>query len=137
MSGQPFLDLRALALGAGAALLVGVPTSLLSQALDEADRIDADSSAVLVAFAVIVAGIAVGGAVAAARRPDAPLRHGAVAALLAFVVIAAIALARRLADGDDAGWLSLAINAVVAIWAGLMGALASEARITWRRRRAR
>jgi putative membrane protein (TIGR04086 family) len=134
VSGRSLLDVRALALGGGAALLVGVPASLLSQVLDDADRVDDESSRVLVAFAVIVAGLAVGGAIAAARCPDAPLRHGAAAALLAFVVIAGIALARRAADGDDPGWLSLAINAVVAAWAGLMGALASEARLTWRRR---
>jgi putative membrane protein (TIGR04086 family) len=128
------IDLRAIAFGAGIALAVAVPASLLAQALDDADRVDDDGPVVFVAAAVIIAALVVGGAVAAARQPAAPLRHGALAALAAFIVVAAIALIRRTANDDDPGWLSLGINAVVAVWAGLVGALASEARLTWRSR---
>jgi putative membrane protein (TIGR04086 family) len=129
------LDLRAIALGAGVALAISVPASLLAEALDDSSNVDDDSAVVFVAAAVVVVGLAAGGAVAAAHEPATSLRHGALAALVAFAVVAVVAVVRRAANDDDLGWASLGLYAVLALWAGVIGALASEARLTWRARR--
>jgi putative membrane protein (TIGR04086 family) len=129
------LDLRAILLGAGAALALGIPASLVSQALDDTDRVDDDSVVVYVGAAVVVAALVVGGAVAASQHPATPIRHGAAAALVAFVVVAAIVVIRRTANDHDPEWLSLAVSGLIALWAGMVGAVASEARLTRRARR--
>src|SRR5215210_569542 len=98
---MPELTWRAIGAGALVALLLAVPVALISQALDSADQLGDESSLPFIFAAVIIVALGIGGATAAARRPDAPMTHGILAALLAYGVVQALGVVRRLVAGDD------------------------------------
>ena len=85
MSAPRPVHFPAVVAGALVTLAVAVPTALLAQILDDAGSVDDDSPWLLGAFAVILFSMAVGGFVAANRRPDAPLTNSAAASLLAYL----------------------------------------------------
>ena len=122
------LHWRSVAVGAGAAIAISVPTAILAQALDGAGTVDDDSKWLIALFAVVVAGLGVGGYVAATRRPDAPLTNGAAAALAAYVLVQTVGAIRLLASGDDVTWAAIPFFALVAAAAGMSGGLVAERR---------
>ena len=122
------LDLRAVATGALVALAVCVPAAVLAQALDHADRVDDDSGWLVVLFVVILAGMAVGGYVAAGRRLDAPLSNSAVAALAAYLLVQTIGAIRLLARGDEVTWVAVPFFALLSAAAGMTGGLIADHR---------
>lgn len=125
MSGRPPVDAAAVARGAAPALAVTATAGVAANLLDVAG----ESSPLAVALLVVMlAGLGVGGWVAARSCRRAPLIHGAAASLAAVAVLLAVNLVRRLAgDGDVDG----AYGAYAVVWAllalacGLAGALAA------------
>jgi energy-converting hydrogenase Eha subunit H len=100
--------------GAGIALAIGVPASLLGQALTAADIVDDESPWLAPFVLAVIFGFGLGGWVA--RRPLA----GALAAVLAFAALQVIAVVRTVVAGDDVEWALVVFNAGVA---GVTGAL--------------
>jgi hypothetical protein len=77
------LDWRAVGRGAAAYLAIAVPSGLLIAFAHGGDTVGQESSLWIVALALVVfIAPLVGGAVAGAARPRAPLSHGAVAVSL-------------------------------------------------------
>lgn len=127
---MPELSWRAVLLGAGVALAIGVPTSILSGIVDSADDAGDDSSLVFVFFVVVLVGMALGGATAARRRPDSPLTHGAIAAFCAFVPIQLLGAASQfISDGPTSlSAYGIAFSAALLTTAGIIGAALSQRR---------
>lgn len=117
------IDWRAVGIGAIVALAVAAPAALVAQALYSADAISDGSNWVFVFTAVILCGCALGGFVAGRKRPDAPLSHGALAALAAFVIVQGIGVAVRLVDGDTIDAVKIVFNAMLSAAVGLLGGL--------------
>ena len=125
---MPELTWRAIGAGALVALLLAVPTALISQALDSADQLGDESSLPFIFAAVIIVALGIGGATAAARRPDAPMTHGILAALVAYGIVQGLGVIRRLVAGEDISWTALLFTASAAATAGLIGALVASRR---------
>jgi hypothetical protein len=129
-AGRAVLDAGAVLRGAAVAVVVCLPLALVSQALADADGGDA---AVVVLFFAVLAGLALGGFVAARVAGTAPYSNGGVAAAAAFVAIQGTALVVRalLGDGGDGPTVpGVVFNALLAYGCGLAGgAVASR----WRR----
>jgi len=119
------IDLPAVIAGAGLGLAVAVPTIVGSSLIG----IDSTSNAVFVAFLVYLAGLTLGGRLAARRCPDAPLSNGAMAAIVAYLTIAVIVSILRLATSRALDPASLILNFFLAASAGILGGLI----VTWRR----
>ena len=126
MSG--LVDLRSVAIGALVTLAIAVPAALLAQTLDHADRVDDDSGWLVVLFVVIIAGMVVGGYVAASSRLDAPLTNSALAALAAYALVQTIGAIRLLARGDDVTWVAIPFFALLSAAAGMTGGLIADHR---------
>ena len=112
------VDRSAVVAGARLAVIVAVPAIILGQALESA----AGGNAVIPLYLVILGGLCAGGRLAALRQPQAPLTHGALAALGAYVALIAgivliqLALGREMADP-----VSLVFNGQMAASAGMYG----------------
>jgi hypothetical protein len=119
---------RAVVAGAAVALAICVPAAILAQVLDEAGSVDDDSSWLLVLFAVILAGMGIGGYVAANRRLDAPLTNSAVAALGAYLLVQTVGAVRLLATGETVTWVAIPFFALLAASAGMAGGLVADHR---------
>jgi putative membrane protein (TIGR04086 family) len=91
------IDVRAVAAGAIAALVLAVPAGVISAIVVDDDS----SNAVFAFYVVIIVGMLLGGFVAGSKRPDAPLTHGALAAAVAYVIAQVITLVVKLANGSD------------------------------------
>ena len=113
------IERDAVRVGALAAAGICVPATVIANVL-----VDDDSSGGLASlfYLAVLVGFAVGGAVAAHRAADTPYSSGAVAALVAFVVLAAVSVAVNLAQGDSINVVSLVFNGLLAYGAGLLGA---------------
>jgi putative membrane protein (TIGR04086 family) len=119
---------RSVVVGALVALAIAVPAAILAQLLDEAGTVDDDSSWLMVLFVVILGGLAAGGYVAAAHRPDAPLTNSALAALGAYAVVQLIGAVRLLASDDDVTWVAMPFFALLSAAAGMTGGLLADRR---------
>ncbi len=127
---MPEITWRAVLLGASVALAVGLPASVLAGLTDGSNSADDNSSWVFVFLACTLIGMALGGAAAARRRPDAPLTHGAIAAFCAFVPIQALGAASQLINDDPASLsvLGVVFSATLLTTAGIIGAAISQQR---------
>ena len=112
------VDRSAVLAGARLAVIVAVPAIVLGQVLESA----AGGNAVIPLYLIILGGLCAGGRLAALRQPLAPLTHGALAALTAYVALVAgivliqLALGREVADP-----VSLVFNGLMAASAGMFG----------------
>ncbi|HEV2758124.1 MAG TPA: TIGR04086 family membrane protein [Acidimicrobiales bacterium] len=112
------VDRRAVVAGAQLAVLVGAVAIVLAQAVTSLTDRDAN----LLLYLVLLGGLVAGGRVAAVRRPDSPLTHGALAALVAYVVLIVVVTLIRLALGREvADPVSLVFNGLMAASAGIFG----------------
>ena len=109
---------NAVVAGARLAVMVAVPAIILGQALESA----AGGNAVIPLYLVILGGLCAGGRLAALRRPESPLTHGALAALAAYVaLIVAIVLIQLALGREVADPVSLVFNGLMAASAGMFG----------------
>ena len=122
------VHLRAVAVGAAVALAVCVPAALLAQVLDEAGTVDDDSAWLLVLFGVILLGLGGGGFVAANQRLDAPLTNGALAALVAYVLVQTVGAVRLLANDEEVTWAAIPFFLLLSSAAGVAGGLFADHR---------
>ncbi len=112
------VDRRAVAAGAQLAVLVGAAAIVVAQAVTSLTDRDAN----LLLYLVLLGGLVAGGRVAALRRPESPLTHGALAALAAYVVLIVVITVIRLALGREvADPVSLVFNGLMAASAGILG----------------
>lgn len=118
------IDSKVVAAGAGLALFVVVPVIAAAAVVDAGK----DSNLNFLFYVPIVFGFVFGGWAAARRRRDAPLSHGAIAALSAYVVVAATIAIVRLADGRELNLGGLIFNGFVAASAGIFGGLLATRR---------
>ncbi len=110
------LDRRSVLAGAAYALVISGGAGLIQTAVD-----DAGARGLL--FVVVLFGFFVGGFVAARGHLTSAARHGATAAVLAFLVFQGVAAARRLLDGDGVSALGVIFNAFTAAVCGMLGGL--------------
>jgi len=104
--------------GAAVAIALCLPLALVSRQVAD----DGDGSPVTaLLFVLVLAGLAVGGFVAARSAAAAPFTNGGLAALLAFVAIQGVALVVRGADGDPTSVPDLVFNGLLAYGCGLAG----------------
>ena len=113
---------RTVAVGAGLALVVLAVTIAVVAALD----IKGGSNWVFVFYAVGLAGLAAGAWRAASRRPDAALAHGLLAALVAYGLLAAVAVVLRIVLDRGLDVVAIAFNALMAGSAGILGTMIAE-----------
>jgi predicted permease len=99
--GAGSLDWRAAAQGALLTLAVTLPPVVLVRLLKGDDLQGKESNLWIVSVLAVFAGFALGGHLAARRRPRAALTHAAAAAGLAFGGLALYSLVRHVISGDD------------------------------------
>lgn len=112
------VDRAAVLAGARLAVIVAGAAIVVAQTIKSLT----DNDANLLLYLVLLGGLAAGGRVAGLREPQAPLTHGALAALAAYVVLIVVITAIRLALGREvADPVSLLFNALMAASAGIFG----------------
>ena len=118
------------AIGRGAILTlsIAVPAIVIAEVIDALADLDPESNVTLLFYVVVVAGLVLGGWRAGVRAPDAPLTHGALAALAAYVIIATATTALRIASGDGADLVAVVFNAFMAVGAGILGGMVAGRR---------
>jgi hypothetical protein len=127
----PHLDRRAIAKGAAAALVLAVMPGVVLRLLVGDELTGAERNAWVLAVLAFLAGFGLAGYLAARSRPEAPYRHAAAAAALAFALFLAFTLARRAISGDGLT-VVLVVNLVVlfqiAVSTALVAALVASRR---------
>ena len=115
------VDRSAVLAGAGLGVAVGAGAIVVSQTI--ASLTDSDSGILLfLLFVVLLGGLAAGGRRAALLQPAAPLTHGSLAALAAYVALLVAVTAIRLALGKEvADPVYVVSNALWAASAGMVG----------------
>lgn len=114
--------------GAAVTLLFAIPAIVGHEVLDAFADLDADSNVTFAFYMVVVAGLVVGGWRAGSHAPDAPLTHGALAALAAYMVIAIATTIVRLATAEGADLVAVVFNAAIAAGAGILGGMVAARR---------
>jgi hypothetical protein len=124
------LDWRAAITGALVALAILEPPVQIISALKVDDTTGSESYWWVVGAVAVLLSFAVGGWVAARRRPATPFLHGAVAAGLAFVAHLVVRTLVKLAIGDPASlaWANTLLVGQIAISLGVIGAYVSTRR---------
>ncbi len=112
------LDGRAISVGALVTMAVGIPVATVGSVILD------DGSDLVFFFAVLaVVGFLAGGIVAGGRRPDAPMTHGALAALAGFLVAQAVSAVLQVARDESVSVVAIVFNALLAANIGLVGGL--------------
>jgi putative membrane protein (TIGR04086 family) len=114
------VDVKAVLLGAGVALLLIVPVVVAARLLvgDE----DVDPTWQIVFAGYVLASTVVGSAVAGRHQPEAPMLHGGLAGVVTFVVAQAIS---SLARSDAPNPLAFVFFTIVFMSLGVIGGLVS------------
>ena len=123
------IDVTALRRGIVAGCVLIVPISILG-ALLRHERDHGTSGWLFVAFVAILYGYAVAGYGAARTRPEAPLAHGILAGLGAFLVWFVISVVVRLVRGQHLGFgiVDVVTNALLAVALGAVGGVLAARR---------
>jgi hypothetical protein len=124
------IDWRAVGLGMVVAVGITVPLALVYQLLS-----DSYTSSLLQAvfLVLILAGLAIGGYLAGTRVPIAPLTHGILAALAAYLLLQVVTLVLLVARNEDLDFNTLVgimFNAGLAAGVGLFGGWVANWRAT-------
>jgi hypothetical protein len=118
------LQRHAILIGALNAIVIALPAAIVAQVVA-----DEGSALRSLCSLLVLVGLVIGGYGAARLAPDAPLSHGAVAAIAVCIVIQAFGVLRRTSTGDDVDGAALVATAILALGCGVLGAFLS----TWRR----
>ena len=121
----PRLEPRSILTGAAVTIALAVPPAVIGLLLAEDDTMEG-SSWVPLLFTWIVVAFFVGGLVAARAQPHAPLAHGAVAALAAYLLVQGVGVVRHLGAGEDVSWLSIPFSALLASSTGTIGGIVAN-----------
>lgn len=121
------LDVRAVLVGAAVSLVVAVPPAVAAQVRSDRGTLEG-SNWVLALFALILVAFLAGGWVAARRAEVAPLLNGALAAVVAFALVQAYGIVRRVADGDELRWVGMVVAGLLAASCGTVGAVLASMR---------
>jgi hypothetical protein len=123
------LDLTALRRGILAGAVLILPTSLLVGLIDHG-RHHGGSGWRFAAFVVLLYAYATAGYGAARTRPEAPLAHGILAGLGAFVLSLLVTIVVRLVRGDhlDFGLVVVVTEALFSVALGAVGGLLAARR---------
>jgi hypothetical protein len=123
-SARLVVDLSALGRGVAGGLVLIVPISLIVALVNHGRR-SGYGGWLFVAFVAILYAYATAGYGAARARPDAPLAHGMLAGLGAFLAWLLVRLAVPLVRGDRLGFGIVAVvtNALFAVALGAAGGL--------------
>lgn len=127
----PRLEGRSIVVGALLTIVLAVPPTVVAVLATDDDTL-AGSSWVPALFLWIVVAFFAGGLLAARAQPHAPLAHGALAALLAYVLVQGVGVVRHLLTGDEIAWLAIPFNALLASSTGMVGGIVAN---WWRARR--
>jgi hypothetical protein len=111
------LDWEVVLAGAALAAAVDVPVIVLGTTLSSS------SSLVIPLYFVLLAGQVAAGAYAARHHLEAPLVHGALAPLVAYLVIVIVVVVVRAIDGRAPDATALIFDGFMAASAGIFGAL--------------
>jgi len=116
---------RAVLAGARLAVLVAAAAIAVAQAVTSLTDRDAN----LLLYLVLLIGLGAGGRLAARGEPTSPLTHGALAALVAYVVLIVVITAIRLGLGREmADPVSVVFNGLMAASAGVVGGYVAAVR---------
>ena len=119
------IDWRAVGAGVVAALVFALPAGLVGAVVVD----DESNNGVFLFFLVIMAGMLVGGFVAGSKRPDTPLTHGALAAVLAYAGAQTVTvLVRVLGDTKLRSPVVYVFNVLLMASLGVVGGLIAERR---------
>jgi hypothetical protein len=129
------LDPGVLGLGVLSAVVIVGPVAALSIALVDRDSDDGAGALSLLFIAVILIGFAFGGHRTARTGVDLPVTHGAFVGLLGFAAVQAVVLTGSAIAGREGqvSVLALAVSALMASSAGMIGASLGVRRTTWHR----
>lgn len=109
-------DRKAVGIGALVTMVVGIPVASIGSVV-----LDDGSDLVFFFAALALAGFLAGGWVAGSRRPEAPMAHGALAALVGFAVAQAVAAILQVVRDEDLSPVAIVFNALLAANIGLLG----------------
>ena len=129
------LDGRALGVGVLAALLVVAPTTALSIAVIDTDAENGAGPLSLVLIVVTLFGFGFGGHRVARGGVGLPVTHGAFVGLLTYALVQAVVLTGSAIVGREGQVriVALAISALLASSAGMIGASLGVRRSDWYR----
>jgi hypothetical protein len=111
------IDWEVVLSGAALAAAIDIPAMVLGTALPSG------SAFVIPLYFVLLAGQVAAGAYAARHHLEAPLVHGALAPLVAYLVIVIVVVVVRAIDGRTPDATALVFNGFMAATAGIFGAL--------------
>ncbi len=123
-----FIDWTVIRSSALAGLMIIVPAALVSQWLASGD-----GAWPFLFLLVVLIGFVVAGFGAGFLRSDTPMKHGAISAIAAYVVVQTVFAVVRLARGEDLNPITYPLLALMAGSFGLLGGLFGD----WHRRRTR
>ena len=122
---MPKLDWKAVGAGVLAALVLALPAGLVGAVVVN----DESNNGVFVFFLVIMAGMLVGGFVAGSKRPDSPMTHGAVAAVIAYAAAQTVTvIVRVVGDNKLRSPVVYVFNLLLMASLGVVGGLIAERR---------
>lgn len=137
MSTLARLDGRVLAIGITSALLIVVPAAIASILVVGTDAADDNGggAVALLFFVVILVGFGVGGNRVGRTDVELPVTHGGFVGLLSFGLVQVVILVGSTIVGREGGIdvLSLAVSALLASSAGMIGASLGVRRGGWSR----
>ncbi len=112
-------DAVALRAGAGVALMISIPVTVI------AALVDSDSSGVnaLFFFGAILGFVLGAGCAAWVQRVGTPISHGIVTASGSYLAAQAVFVVIRLVRGDEVNWFGVFFTLMLVVGAGLIGGL--------------
>jgi putative membrane protein (TIGR04086 family) len=116
------LEKQAIGIGAIVAIAVVLPAALVAQVVvdDQQDNLS------FVFFALVLFGFAAGGYAAGRHAPAAPYSNGALAALVAFVLVQGLGAIRRAIIDDPVAVGEVLFALLLAVPAGILGGVVAE-----------
>lgn len=114
---------QALWRGVVTALVLVLPAGVLNQLLINSGDIEASSPFAILFWILILLGGAAGGWAVIRLSPDAPLSYPAGAAALAYGIVQAIGVLRRLVADETISWLGYPLLALLMATCGMLGGM--------------
>ena len=125
---EPWLGRSAIFSGAALAVAVSLAVIGAWQVVRGVLGVTSRSNLVFLFYLVILGGLTAGGKRAGRLRTDAPLTHGALAAIAAYALVAALTSAIRAATGQGTDPVEVIFHGFMSASAGILGGLLSTRR---------